>query len=71
VTRQIHPQIQAIVDKTPPLLREFHRGLAMTLSAMDDFDGYAAIMRQPIEEYRREVDAALAELVARDVEDMP
>jgi len=63
--------VQAIVDKTPPVCREMYRHVAEMMSIVDDWDGYAAIMREPIDEYRREVDAALAELVALDVEAMP
>jgi len=71
VTRRLPPRIRAIVDKTQPVCREMYRRVAEMMSAIDDFDGYARVMGPRVDEYWHDYHAALAELVARDMEDMP
>jgi len=59
------------VDKTPELLRDFRRVIALKCSKRDQLDAYERLVGPHIDAYWHDVDAALAELVARDLEDMP
>jgi len=68
MTRPLPPRIRAIVDRTPRLLRQFRTVIALKYSKHDQFGAYERLLQLATDRYWHDVNAALAELVARDLE---